>query len=455
MAHTHAPARRQFLRLSAALAALGTANLALGRSGRVLAAEFGAGSSQAPLQDYKALVCIYLFGGNDGNNTIVPVDNTRYAAYQSIRGGLALSGAKLLPPIADAAGNPYALHYGLPEVQSLYAAGQVAFVLNAGMLQQPLTRSQYLQGLNTPSNLFSHSDQTVQAQTGMAVPNGTGWGGRLLDCFGNGDTLAGVSMAAPALFLQGYDVGGNALPPGATLKLSGMNFWPQSEANARRQAVTNLLGVDGGNTIRNEANRAFSDGLQLADALQNVGGVPGGVTFPGTQIGNQLKDVARLISLRSQGGPGRQVFFCSLGGFDLHSSQDWTHWYLLSSLSQALGAFQAATQAMGLASHVTAFTQSEFGRSLQPSGTGTDHAWGSHQMVIGGGVKGGIYGKLPTLALGGPDDANTRGVWIPTISTAQFGGTLGRWFGATPDQLAWAFPNLAAFPTSDLGFMQS
>lgn len=454
MAHSHGktPTRRHFLKLSAQLAALGltTTGAGLGRSKSLFAAE---ARSNHDLTDYKALVCIYLFGGNDGNNMIVPLDNSRYTAYQNLRGDLALSGSELLSPIADAAGNPWAMHYGLSELNPLYESGQMAFVMNVGQLAAPLTRAQYLAGQTAPTNLFSHSDQTVQAQTGMPTPNGSGWGGRLLDCFGTSDSLAAVSVSQPALFLQGFNAGGNVIPPGADLRLSGMNFWPGTEAQSRRQAVNDMLQLDGSNPIRKAANKSLADGLQLADTLGSQSG-GGNLSFPGTNIGNQLREVTRLIKIRSAMGPGRQVFFVSLDGFDLHSSQDWTHWYLLNQLSQSLYAFHNAIGDAGLSQQVTTFTQSEFGRTLQPSGTGSDHAWGSNQIVLGGAVKGGVYGALPTLALGGPDDANNRGVWIPTLSTSQFGATLGKWFGASAVDLAWAFPNLGAFPTSDVGFMK-
>ena len=264
---------------------------------------------------------------------IVPVDTARYTAYQSARGGLALTGTKLLAPIADANNNPYALHYGLAELNPIYDAGRLAFVLNMGLLNQPLTRAEYQAGLSAPSNLFSHSDQTTQAQTGTCTPNGSGWGGRLLDRFGITDTLAAVSVSSPALFLQGFDVRGNVVPPGANLSLYGMSFWPPAASATRRAAVDAILLQDGGNAIRQAANQSFADGLQLADTLQSFESQPPLATvFPTTSIGNQLKEVARLIRIRSQMGPGRQVFFCSMDGYDTHSSQDWTHWNLLSQL---------------------------------------------------------------------------------------------------------------------------
>ncbi|MGE0044029.1 MAG: DUF1501 domain-containing protein [Vicinamibacterales bacterium] len=452
MSHQHGTPRRSFLRLSAKLAALGVTSLGVGfgRPRGLFAAE----AATAPgVTDYKALVCVYLFGGNDGNNTLVPVDG-RYPTYQALRGNLALGPGKLLQPLSDGKGGSYAMHYGLTELEPLYNAGQLAFVLNMGQLDQPLTRGEYLQGQHTPSNLFSHSDQTVQAQTGTSTPNGSGWGGRLLDCCGVADPLAAVSVSAPALFLQGVTVGANVIPPGTGLNLSGMNFWPQAEAQSRRQAVNALLAIDGGNQVRKAANKALADGLQLSATLSADAGSDDDLTLPGTAIGRQLKEVARLIRLRSSMGPGRQVFFCSMDGFDLHSGQDWAQWDLFLTLAPALAAFHQAIGDAGLSDQVTAFTQSEFGRTLQPSGSGSDHAWGSHQMILGGAVKGGIYGAYPTLQLGGQDDANNRGVWIPTISTAQFGATLGRWFGASDADLQWAFPTLANFASSDVGFMK-
>jgi len=453
MGHSHdVPARRNFLKLSARLAALGLTSLGVNPARGFFVRDVQA---QRRVTDYKALVCVYMFGGNDANNMIVPADN--YAAYSTARGGSAgvALAANTLLPIPGPGGAAFGLHPSLPELVPIYNAGYLAFVLNMGALNRPLTKQQYQSGVSRPPNLFSHSDQTTQAQTASSTLY-TGWGGRLLDLFGATDSLSAVSVSSPAIFLDGADVRSNVIPPGASLGLNGMSFWPSSASDARRQAVNAMVLMDGGNPVREAANQMFADGLQLADTLSASGGLPPTTSpFPGTSLGNQLREVARLIRVRSQLGPGRQVFFCSSGGFDTHSAQMGMHANLLRDLSQSLSAFAYATLDLGLAGHVTTFTQSEFNRTTQTNGTGTDHAWGSHQIVLGGAVQGGMYGAMPDFALGGDHDASNRGVWIPTIGSVQFGATLRRWFGATPGELAWAFPNLGNFPTADLGFMRS
>jgi uncharacterized protein (DUF1501 family) len=453
MGHFHnVPARRNFLKLSARLAALGLTSLGIEPARGFFVRDVQA---QRRVTDYKALVCVYMFGGNDSNNVIVPADN--YTAYSTARGGSAgvALAANTLLPVPGPGGATYGLHPSLTELVPIYNAGYLAFVLNMGALNMPLTKQQYQGGASRPPNLFSHSDQTTQAQTGSATQY-TGWGGRLLDLFGATDSLSAVSVSSPAIFLDGADVRSNVVPPGANLSLNGMNFWPPAAADARRQAVNAMVLMDGGNPIREAANQMFADGLQLADTLTASGGLPPGTSaFPTTSLGNQLREVARLIRVRSQMGPGRQVFFCSIGGFDTHTNQLGTHANLLRDLSQSLSAFAFATLDLGLAGQITTFTQSEFSRTTQTNGTGTDHAWGSHQIVVGGAVLGGIYGMMPDFVLEGDHDASNRGVWIPTIGSVQFGATLGRWFGATSGELAWAFPNLSNFASADLGFMRS
>ncbi len=421
----------------------------------------------APVSDYKALICVFLYGGNDGNNLLVPLDATHYGQYSAIRGrsGLALSQTAntllgtqraMLQAIPQPVDQPFAFHYGVPELDALYSQGKMAVVLNVGSLRQPLTRAQYLSGNGVPPQLFSHPDQQLQMQTGSPAMGGTGWGGRMLDLLGTGGHLDAVAVGSNGLFPSGNLNHGNLLPDTGQLDLAGMNFWPQNQADTRRAALLQILNADSGNHIANAANRALANGIDLITDLKAAnsnGSVQ--TVFPGTALGRQLKTVTQLIKLRASQGPGRQVYFVSQGGFDTHGGQAYQQFAMLSQVSAALGAFQTALAEIGAANQVTSFTLSDFGRTLQPNSSGTDHGWGNHQLVIGAAVRGGVYGRFPDFVLGGNDDATGRGVWIPQFSNQQFGATLGKWFGADPDALAsQVFNNeLAQFGMSDLGFM--
>jgi uncharacterized protein (DUF1501 family) len=449
---SHSPTRRRFLGASA-LSTLGMLGIAA--------------PARASVTDYKALVCVYLFGGNDGNNMIVPLDGTRYAQYTAIRGsnGLALSTAArtLLAPrsatvqaVAHPLAQPFGFHYGMPELDALYGQGQVAAVLNVGSLRQPLTKAQYAAGVAVPAQLFSHPDQTIQNQAGTPSSAASGWGGRLVDVLGTSGDLDAISVGAGGLFVEGANTHGNLLPGNGQLDLAGMNFWPQKEADARRAALVQILSAQHPNLIANAANKALLNGMELVSDLKAANtGAPLATVFPGTSLAQQLKTVAQLIRIRAPQGPGRQVYFVSLSGFDTHGGQAYQQFDMLRQVSQALAAFQLALSEIRAQQQVTSFTMSEFGRTLQPASGGTDHAWGNHHLVLGAAVKGGVYGQFPDFTLGGKDDATGRGAWIPQFSNQQYGATLGRWFGADPDTLEnQVFKNeLGNFALKDLGFM--
>jgi uncharacterized protein (DUF1501 family) len=443
--------RRSFLRHGGALASAA----ALSRFGLMNAFAQSAAN-------YKALVCVFLFGGNDSHNMVVPQTQSAFNAYKSIRGSLALpdGSAKLLPVTAKD-GTPYALTDGLAGIHPLWAQQKLAAVANVGMLVQPTTRLQYVSGaVSLPTNLFSHSDQVIAMQAGN--PNGsggTGWAGRIADAVqplnGSSSFPASISMSGSALFCAGSIVQSASLIPGFDLTLDGMSAWPASAAAARATALQEILTFDTGMSLVQSANKVRQDALALNGMLKSLNsGSPLVTQFPQTSIGLQLQQVAQIIRLRAATGMSRQVFFCSLGGFDTHSGQSWGHWDLLKQVSAAMMALYNATGEMGIADQVTTFTESDFGRTLQPSGSGSDHGWGSHHLVMGGAVKGGdLYGTFPTLALGGPDDANNRGVLIPSTSIDQYGATMAKWFGVAPQAMPQVFPNLANFPSADLGFL--
>jgi uncharacterized protein (DUF1501 family) len=262
-------------------------------------------------------------------------------------------------------------------------------------------------------------------------------------------------MDGPQLFCRGNAVQSASLIPGFDMQPYGLSVWPDSASAARRTGLQEVLAFNSGMTLVQSANKVRQDALALSAMLKSLSTGPAMTTaFPGAPLGYQLKQVAQIIQLRAQTGLKRQVFFCALDGFDTHGSQAWQLWDLMRQVGEAMAAFYRATEELGVADKVTTFTESEFSRTLQPSGAGSDHGWGGHCLLMGGAVKGGsVYGKFPTMALGGPDDSGSRGVWIPTASLDQYGATLARWFGVDDAGLAAVFPNLKNFATPNLGFM--
>lgn len=413
--------------------------------------------------DYKALVCIFLFGGNDANNLIVPVD-TNYANYASIRANLAIPQGSLLPLQIGSAAN-FGFHPNLPELQGLFNNQKVVAVLNnVGTLVQPTTKQQYQSHGTLPENLFSHSDQQNQWQTTQlsGLPN-AGWAGKVADNVQ--PTFNSAASFPPVLSVSGSTIFGTGVTsrpftmnPGSTPGLSGIDS--SAAGQAKFLGVQQLLTFDTGISLVQASSavtgQAIQQGTTLATALKSL--APLQTVFPtGNSLASQLKQVAQVIAVRSALGVGRQIFFCSQGGFDTHSDQLDLQVGLYGQLSAAMSAFYSATQELSVANQVTTFTLSEFSRTFQPgSNGGTDHAWGGHQVMMGGAVKGNaLYGTFPTLALGGPDDVGSNGRWVPSTSVDQYAATLASWFGVTNTDLPSIFPNLANFQTANLGFMAS
>ena len=446
--------RRELLRMGARSLGFLAAGGCLGRFSRLYAAA-------SETNDYRALVCIFMLGGNDGNNLIVPIKTEKqsYSDYIRVRGTIAGLPQNSLGVIAAANGKEmYGLHARLDRLRDVYSRGKLAVVANVGTLVRPISREQYQQGAAVPLNLFSHSDQQQQWQM-ASIPGAphNGWAGRAADLVSIRSAPSrfpvGVSTAGNSLFLTGE------LPEVSIINGQlGLDGSDGSIAeNARDAAFQQVVKFPTGMALIQKANQVTADGLNAAKELNGAlsAGSSLKTPFPSTSLGQQLQQVARVMNVRKELGAQRQIFYVAIGDFDTHTDSMRRQDVLLADMAASMSAFYDATLEMQVERQVVTFTESEFGRTLQPSsGAGTDHAWGNHHLVMGGAVKAAdVYGAFPVLALQGPEDVTGRGVWVPTISLDQYGATLASWFGVADDSLTKVFPNLGNFSPRKLTFV--
>ncbi|HTN48748.1 MAG TPA: DUF1501 domain-containing protein [Burkholderiaceae bacterium] len=455
--------RRELLRAASRISLAGVAT-----PWAVNLATIGAAAAQVAPTDYKALVCVFMYGGNDHSNTVVPYDNTSYQLYAQSRTNLTLSQTALLPLAtpnnASMAGRQISLRSELQPLKAIYDAGRAAVLANVGTLVVPTSMAQYrARSVPLPPSLFSHNDQQSVWQTydGRREGARVGWGGRAGDLLAASNQYRNftcVSASGNAVFLSGQSTvqmqignnGGLAISAVSGTTLYGSSAGP---ATARR-----LMTDDRSNLMEKDYNAVVKRSDEAATTLNAaLTGFP--VTaapfasFPNTSLGNQLRNVARMIAARQALGSHRQVFHVSIGGFDQHSGLINGHAGRMIELANALAAFYQATVTLGVADSVTAFTASDFGRTLDSNGEGSDHGWGAHHFIVGGAVKGGdLYGTWPDTVLRGPNDVG-RGNLLPTTAVVQYAATLAAWFGVPAAQMTEVLPNAANFPQPGLGFM--
>jgi uncharacterized protein (DUF1501 family) len=479
--------RREFLVKSGALTMTALATQ-MGHFGQMSALAQKASEPFVP-NDYRALVCIFLLGGNDGNNTVIPLHADKnlssYEDYYALRQpyGLALAQSVPLPFAIPRLGNlAYGFHPALGVggnngLYELWGQNKLAIVGNVGSLVRPTTRTQMGDFTHPkPYSMYSHSDQAAQHQTGRSDrPVVTGWCGRLSDRRTAADNPTSLvpmitSVAGAQLFTAGEVTQPLALaaaPIELSQVLNPQGYDQSPDSQAQFAALNSLRTQDLSSELIAVASHISDQAITINASLQTSQEVT--VQFPNSNIGNQLKQVARLIKKRGDLNVNRQIFFCQIMGFDTHNLQMPNQSLLLSQMSQAMRAFYDEMAVQGIADKVTQFTMSDFGRTMNPAGTGasvgSDHAWGNHQLVVGGGITASdLYGinttngtPYPTLALGGPDDADIyeapRGRWIPTASIEQYAATLARWFGLPEADMVNVFPNIGNFTNTNLGFM--
>jgi uncharacterized protein (DUF1501 family) len=472
--HTHNLPRRAFLKRLGAVSAMGAAApLALNLAAAGEAAAFESGG-------YKALVCVFLYGGNDHANTVVPYDTANYDRYSAIRnggpgrtaGGIAfgrdqLAATALSPLVSQTLTDnlQYALAPRLTGLKTLWNSGQLAVQLNVGPLLVPLTLAQYNGNDRVryplPPRLFSHNDQQSVWQALGAEGASVGWAGRLGDlalASNNRSAFTSISAGGNAVLMSGNDVLQYQVSPGGPRPVRAALFDRYSGAS-KANTLRSLITQPSSNLLENEyaivTKRAMDLQQTVANALDAVVlRTPFDTNGEPNALADQLKIVARLIGARNALGLKRQVFFVQLGGFDQHDNLMYDHGLRMGLLNEALVQFQLAMGELGVADQVTTFTASDFGRTLSSNGNGTDHGWGGHQFVLGGAVQGGRYfGTAPKVSVSS-DDQVGQGRLLPTTSVDQFAATMARWFGVSATEMPSIFPNLGNFATANVGFMR-
>jgi uncharacterized protein (DUF1501 family) len=465
--------RRVVLQRAMQLSAMGVATpLAINLAAMGEAAAF-------ETSDYKALVCVFMYGGNDYSNTVVPYDATNYARYHQIRAGAAgenqagiaigraaLAPTALTPLVSQTLTDnlQYALAPQLTGLKSLWDQGKLAVQLNVGPLIKPTTLAQYNDTNKVanplPPKLFSHNDQQSVWQSNGTEGSTVGWGGKLGDiALANSSNnpnslLTCISASGNAVFVAGRDAlqyqisSGSATVPGGAIKINALN-------GGLANAVNALITRNSAHVLENEYAAVTRRSIQFEGIVNGaLGGVNVATPFAnGNPLASQLKVVARLIAAREALNMRRQVFFVSIGGFDTHNNLMTDHPNLMQRVNDAMSAFYAATVELGVASKVTTFTASDFGRTLASNADGSDHGWGSHQFVMGGAVNGGRYfGTAPQVSLNS-DDQVGQGRLLPSTGVDQFAATLARWFGCNTGELPGILPNVTNFTNTNLGFV--
>lgn len=449
--------RREFLRRASALGIAGTA-----APWALSLASIGEAAAATVPGDYKALVCVFLYGGNDYANTVVPFDAASYNAYQTIRTTIAtpreqLAATALTPRVALPDGRQMALAPQLGRLKTLFDAGKLGVLLNVGTLVQPTTLAQYkAKSVPLPPKLFSHNDQQSVWQASNPEGATSGWGGRMGDQFLGANGTASftcVNVSGNAVFMAGQQAVQYQISSSGAVAINGVTK-PLYGSQACADALRSLITADRSHWMEQELNRVVARSINAQTIVGSaLGSLPPLATpFDTSGLAAQLQMVAKLIAARSTMGVTRQVFFVSLGGFDTHDNLMTNHPALMSQVGNALASFYDATVELGVADKVTAFTASDFGRTLTSNGDGSDHGWGGHHFVAGGAVKGGrFWGQLPAVAVNGPDDVG-QGRLLPTSSVDQLAATFATWMGVPASELPRVLPQIVNYGVRDLGF---